>query len=813
MKKLLLILINLLSSLVIIFSSLGVPENANAIDLILAGDDSGGSFGADDQADVYVNGSLVFQDTDIYAGNLGPIPFSLDSSGSVRVVATDYFGGCRGISALYVVRPDCGASVKLADADEEGCNGFPAHTVFYDRTFDINLDELSCDSNFTLSSDIPANTEGLKSGDKITYTLKASAGTASAKTIRIHDDIPSGTVVVAGTISAGGKKKGEAIVWEEKGVKTLSVSFQVQVNDASKLPKNLTEIKNGASAAINVNGKNSVKHASISLPLLKQKIVHFDAQPMSVPADSSANSASTCKVTIKDQADKLLANEELDISIPSWRDEFIDTYAILCDDQGRRAYPPKPSGSIFAMTRFSDSNGGLQFTFWPGTEARQGGSIFIEADIPHADEPNEQDGEFIGVTGNIGGTTIADTLGTLLSAEASQNGPSSGSGKANLFSGVTSSGTNNEVQRGLLIWLNQLRISGSPALATVDFAPIHSTSGKHASILFYPKNNPRPIRKYLVDGEAFPTNYGTAVLQIEKTPVLGSYTAEIKADYITLPEWETKRPPGLVPGTEDQNEDPRGRAVFGSINPPSGESSLYLGYPYPPPASNPMYYAQFSRCLLGGSLDWQSVTQYSPINVLLTDSQGRKLGIDKDGIFFAEIPSGVVTDGEPRSYVVPQGDYNVEVTGTGSGKATLIFLTPNGSEDPKLNIFEFKAKAKDSGNISFASTGAPSVFKFGGKNIKAKSELSLIVRGIPGSVSGKKTPRIKISNSLKEPLFAATVKASLGKSVTNVISDSAGDAILTLDASGKKSGTFRIEISAPGYKKVTKRVKIKSSKK
>jgi uncharacterized repeat protein (TIGR01451 family) len=73
------------------------------------------------------------------------------------------------------------------------------------------------------------------STDKITYTITyQNTGTGNATNVTIQDVIPSGTTLVAGSITGGGTVSGGTITWSigtvNAGAAAANVSFQVTVN-------------------------------------------------------------------------------------------------------------------------------------------------------------------------------------------------------------------------------------------------------------------------------------------------------------------------------------------------------------------------------------------------------------------------------------------------------------------------------------------------------------------------------------------------------------------------------------------------------
>lgn len=84
---------------------------------------------SDDQMNVCVNGQRVYCDADIFAGGNGAVSFTADPGDEIRITSYDYFGNCRSRSALWL-HSGSGCRVKLADARDDGCGGYPPRLLF-----------------------------------------------------------------------------------------------------------------------------------------------------------------------------------------------------------------------------------------------------------------------------------------------------------------------------------------------------------------------------------------------------------------------------------------------------------------------------------------------------------------------------------------------------------------------------------------------------------------------------------------------------------------------------------------------------------
>lgn len=91
----------------------------------------------DDDLFVYLNGERIFKDDDRSADVHPPIDFTADIGDTLRIVADDSFGVCRGLSPdLSLHRLDTGG-VQYLGGFEPRCGGAGEGTEFYDETFVI----------------------------------------------------------------------------------------------------------------------------------------------------------------------------------------------------------------------------------------------------------------------------------------------------------------------------------------------------------------------------------------------------------------------------------------------------------------------------------------------------------------------------------------------------------------------------------------------------------------------------------------------------------------------------------------------------
>jgi RHS repeat-associated protein len=117
--------------------------------ILSGGPDPSTPMGVDDELYVYLNGTLIFQSPDHYAGPEPYVEFGARSGDRLQVKAFDYFGFGRGLTPLWLYHTPSGKSFKISDGyDGSFFWPWPAREWFFDQTFTIPEVSMEGDSGF-----------------------------------------------------------------------------------------------------------------------------------------------------------------------------------------------------------------------------------------------------------------------------------------------------------------------------------------------------------------------------------------------------------------------------------------------------------------------------------------------------------------------------------------------------------------------------------------------------------------------------------------------------------------------------------------
>jgi hypothetical protein len=216
------------------------------------------------------------------------------------------------------------------------------------------------------------------------------------------------------------------------------------------------------------------------------------------------------------------------------------------------------------------------------------------------------------------------------------------------------------------------------------------------------------------------------------------------------------------------------------------DGRTYLGWPLPTRASGGL-----GTCLENTVSGEHFVFgAHSPVRILLTDSQGRKLGTDAKGKRFNDAPGAFYSVGEAAYLVAPRGSYTFTVTGTGPGPVTLEARHANATE-----VARFQARKGARGTFKTSDGSLPKTFEFGGAKVTRIAGVPLLVKGLPKRLRvGRKTKvKLRVTDA-----FGSSVPATLNlKGVAGSFTGSADDrGRLTLTLLARKRGTVTFTVSA-----------------
>ncbi len=522
--------------------------------------------------------------------------------------------------------------------------------------------------------------------------------------------------------------------------------------------------------------------------------------------ESGSGNRRLITVTVLNQDRDPVPNQEIELegwTFPPW--------ALVCRDDGRRVWPTElPShGSGYIsfdeddpIMGITDGDGTVEFYLLAGTQA---GTYSMEARIPDSDRESESDVTSTtlsaGVSGLPDGITLADELAIILRTTQTRTGV------ANQTAAV-----------GQLAFLMSIAERG---FNLAPYAPIQAADGSAAGILFY-RSSDRDTTDVILDAML---EFDTSVQQtiqgfvLDGNPVgFVGQGSPVPPELPTFRQWfegydgqdrvSRNDPDGTPPPRFAV--PPRGPTLPGRQGASEAETQLtFWGWPTPPRPSSGEAWSFFSRCTETRWSAAATVTSvYSPVNLLYTDSNGARLGYDDDGEFHGEIFGGFV-DGEPGdepvNYILPVGDYELEVFGTGSGPATIRFETP-GEAGPEFTAFTFEADDATDGSLSLVGNVPQGSLIYGEESVPATAGLPLSVDGVPASlpVDAWTEVTVSVSNQLGEPAGGATVRVTAPDGSVDSSALVREDGTATFGVRPLTEGLpVVIEVSGPGWEPVT----------
>ena len=214
-----------------------------------------------------------------------------------------------------------------------------------------------------------------------------------------------------------------------------------------------------------------------------------------------------------------------------------------------------------------------------------------------------------------------------------------------------------------------------------DYGPVHAYFGGHQAVVIYPKG----------------TDWQQTGTVLDPWP-------NQRPETFSIADWKSRFWFGVAPSSVYENQYPlTGAATYPTprLKIPADHMAIlrrlsksqrdqYLGL------TNQTDRDTFIGALPPGATDTTAVAVHSPVQMLITDTQGRRVGWVDAGTFAYEIP-GVDVDCFPEGgtdhgmvALLPQGDYSVQITGNAPGTFgfTRAVPTPAGASPltHKLNI-------------------------------------------------------------------------------------------------------------------------------
>ncbi len=517
------------------------------------------------------------------------------------------------------------------------------------------------------------------------------------------------------------------------------------------------------------------------------------------PTASSGSGTSIVETTITDLNEKNepVAGATIHIAPPIIYGEGQPS-ALICDESNRLVYPYRLTsvGSLLGKSfeRITDSKGQIHFSVLVGTTP---GEWLLEA-LEEGSPGTERTYAALNIA--AGGTAPvlpAELAGYLLAA---------GGGSSGNFTSPT--------QQGILTWLGAVA-APSGALGAVAYAPIYGTGPKGeqtAGILLYAPGARQQVMSYLEGKGPAPSIAQAVVIDVPnaaKVLITGALAGKklVPVPYRLpgLAEWASG---GAITITDPSVQaldhattipfPARGTPHFGLIAPAGNEDLLYGYGPYPQLGAGPTVEAAFNKCI--GYTFATTVTPHSPV-VVTAVSGSRKAGLSAKGRAIDTLPGAVVNHHGSKlvSLELPKGSYKLQVTGTGSGPATLVISVP-GPSGPSFRVFSFRSRRGATGTISVSSRAASGSMVFAGHRVTASDGLKIKVHGLPKRLGTKPASlALTLADQFGHPVSGVTVTASgtpLAAPVTTALHQASK---LALTLSPTKKGTIHIALSGLGY--------------
>lgn len=474
--------------------------------------------------------------------------------------------------------------------------------------------------------------------------------------------------------------------------------------------------------------------------------------------------------------------------------------ALICDSSNRLVYPTTLNdGSLLggSFQRVTDGSGEIHLNVFFGTAP---GTWLLEAGETAAPlSPYAHANATLTETG--GAPELPAALTSLLIAAGEE----------------TLANFTQSAQRNVLEWLGHIQAE----IGGVGYLPIHSidpTGRPQAGVVIYA--NTASVRKQLLDyltgQSAIPPGEGQAVVidignlqeLIFGSRLAGSPVSTTPYRLPSLADWANGTVIQIadadVQAFHNQTHIPipaRGRPMFGLEQPKTNESLLYGYGPYPPFAAPIGVQSAFNQCVAYTFAT--SVTPHSPVRVLLRDGHGNTAGLDGKGIASDTVPGALVGyEGHTlHSISAPSGTYEIEVTGSGNGPATLVFDAASAGATSS-RVFHFQARKGAKGTLSVNGSQIASTMHFAGHIVRATDGLTLTVHGLPKRLHKGKAAHLTVS--LREQLghAAGPVTVHASGAAGALIATSTDSGVLRLTLRPHRRGKIVLVFSGPGYQRL-----------
>jgi len=157
------------------------------------------------------------------------------------------------------------------------------------------------------------------------------------------------------------------------------------------------------------------------------------------------------------------------------------------------------------------------------------------------------------------------------------------------------------------------------------------------------------------------------------------------------------------------------------------------------------------------------------------------------------------------TYILPTGDYEVQVFGTGSGPATIRFETP-GDDGPGFAAFSFDATEGVNGTVSLTGNVPAAVLSYGSAFVPSTAGLMLSIAGAPAALPLDTWTEVtvEVATSTGQPAPGATVHATTPDGTVDARPVAGPDGSATFSIRPITPGLpITLEVSGPGYAPAT----------
>jgi hypothetical protein len=479
---------------------------------------------------------------------------------------------------------------------------------------------------------------------------------------------------------------------------------------------------------------------------------------------------------------------------------------LVCDDSARLVYPSRLSdGTLLgsSFTRVTDGAGQIHLRAFLGTVA---GAWAINAGEP--DEPRSDWGsDTLTIAAHGGAGSLTPELPALLVAASDST-----------LADFHHAGIDN-----VLTWLGALSTGpNAGVLNGVAFLPIwaRDASGTvNVGVVLYADSPAvrQSLMNYLTGASATPPPEEQAVvIDVAKmqellfgTRLAGHEVNTVGYRLPSLQEWQSG---GVIDVGENAKGQPRhlpiparGVPHFGFAVPQGNEGLEYGFGPYPPFGAGPAAQAAFNKCVAYTFAT--SVTPHSPISVVVHGHHGTAVGVPVKGAPVDTLPGATLTYHGRRtlSILAPPGGYSVQVTGIGSGPATLV-LDEGGRGTIASRVFTFRVARGRHGTIA---PGARTM-RFGHRVIHATAGLPLRVRGLPSRLRrGHRTSlRLRVKDQFGTAAGGVTVAVS-GPGIGHLTATTAAGGTVSVTVDPRRRGVVKLVLSGPGYARTVQRIRVR----